>query len=90
VEAPVPNSTLPLEFCGQTGYSVLAFRTAKKKHIAVRGMVIARMIPVLRLPRSGSPEVSSNTEPTAAIALMQEPARNKPLIGVNVPIFHAP
>jgi hypothetical protein len=62
----------------------LASRTAAKKNMAVNGMLIARMTPVISPPKSGLPEASSNTEPTAAIAATQEPPKNTPLLGVNV------
>jgi hypothetical protein len=41
------------------------------------------MIPVVKLPNCGSPDDSSNTEPTAAIAATQDPANNTPLFGVT-------
>jgi hypothetical protein len=62
----------------------LASRTAATKSNTVRGIDKAKMMPVVCIPKSGCPEVSSKTEPTDAIAVMQEPARNKPLFGVNV------
>jgi hypothetical protein len=40
------------------------------------------MIPVVRLPKSGSPEDNSKTEPTPAIAVIQQRASNIPLFGV--------
>jgi hypothetical protein len=61
----------------------LASLTAAKKNNPVRGMLIARIIAVIWTPKSGCPELSSKTEPTAAIALTQEPPRNKPLFGVK-------
>jgi hypothetical protein len=61
-----------------------AFRTAAKNRNTVMGMLIAKIIAVFMLPRSGSPEASSNIEPTAAIAATHEPPRNKPLIGVII------
>ncbi len=51
--------------------------------MAVNGMLMAKITPVISPPRSGLPEASSNTEPTAAIAATQEPPRNTPLLGVN-------
>lgn len=62
----------------------LASRTAATKSNTVRGIDKAKMMPVVCIPKSGCPEVISKTEPTDAIAVMQEPARNKPLFGVNV------
>lgn len=58
--------------------------TAAKKNKAVNGMLIPNIIAVFCIPKSGCPEVSSNIEPTAAIAAMQEPSKNKPAIGVIV------
>ena len=40
------------------------------------------MILVVKLPKSGVPEASSKIEPTEAIALIQQPPKNKPLLGV--------
>jgi hypothetical protein len=58
--------------------------TAAQNRIAVRG-IQATKIPVVReLPNSGIPELNSNTEPTAAIAAMQEPSKKTPLLGVTV------
>lgn len=48
-----------------------------------RGMLLAKIIPVVRVPSSGSPEDNSKIEPTAAIAAMQEPANKAPLLGVT-------
>jgi hypothetical protein len=62
----------------------LASRTAATKSNTVRGIDKAKMMPVACIPKLGCPEVSSKTEPTDAIAVMHEPARNKPLFGVNV------
>lgn len=58
--------------------------TAAKKNKAVSGMLIPKIIAVFCIPKSGCPDESSNIEPTAAIAAMQEPSKNKPLIGVIV------
>ncbi len=41
------------------------------------------MTQVGKLPSSGLPELSSNTQPTAAMAAIQEPARNALLLGVT-------
>jgi hypothetical protein len=56
--------------------------TAAKKNIPVRGMLNVKIIAVVWTPKSGCPELSSKIDPTAAIALIQEPIRNKPLFGV--------
>ncbi|VEP12314.1 conserved hypothetical protein [Hyella patelloides LEGE 07179] len=64
--------------------------TAIQKRIIVTGMLIAKIRVVVVLPNSGCPEESSNTEPTAAIALMQHNARQMPLftvIGVTLNSF---
>jgi hypothetical protein len=61
-----------------------ASRTAAIKKMTTKGMVAARIILVIELPNSGFPEESSNTEPTAAIAEIQEPAKNTPLFGVTI------
>jgi hypothetical protein len=42
------------------------------------------MRPVVVFPKSGFPEVSSNTQPTAAIAATQETNRKTPLFGVTL------
>lgn len=44
------------------------------------------MMPVVRVPSWGSPDDSSNIEPTAAIAATQEPPKKTPLFGVTLPI----
>lgn len=67
-----------------------ASRTAAKKNKAVSGMLIPRIIAVFCVPKSGCPEDSSKIEPTAAIAAIQEPSKNKPLIGVIVFISFPP
>ena len=46
-------------------------------------METARIAPVVTLPKSGVPDDSSKIEPTAAIAVMQEPNNNMPLFGVK-------
>jgi hypothetical protein len=50
----------------------------------VKGILAANMMPVLALPKSGVPEDSSKTQPTAAIAVKQEPINNTPLFGVTL------
>lgn len=45
-------------------------------------MLAANIIAVTDTPSSGVPEESSKIEPTAAIAVIQEPIKNKPLFGV--------
>jgi hypothetical protein len=57
--------------------------TATMKNNTVRGMLKARIMAVVWTPKSGCPELSSNTEPTAAIAVTQELPKNKPLFGVK-------
>lgn len=61
----------------------LASQTAIKKKMTTKGMLTPKIIPVVKFPSSGLPEDSSNTEPTAAIAATQDPARNTPLFGVT-------
>jgi len=70
----------------KNAYLKLAFAsfTAATKNNPVSGILIARIIAVTWLPKSGSPEESSKIEPTAAIAAIHEQARNKPLLGVIV------
>ncbi|NET72141.1 MAG: hypothetical protein F6K62_14750 [Sphaerospermopsis sp. SIO1G2] len=46
-------------------------------------MLKANMMLVVWTPKSGSPELSSNTEPTAAIAVTQQIPKNRPLFGVK-------
>lgn len=46
------------------------------------GILRAKIKVVVWLPSSGCPEVSSNTEPTAAIAVMQQIAKQIPLFTV--------
>jgi hypothetical protein len=62
----------------------LALLTAVKNRNAVRGMVAAKMPPVTNMPNSGAPEEISNTEPTAAIAEIDEPSKHKPVLGVYI------
>jgi len=73
----------PLFFSAPYFWLAFVSRTAARKKMTTRGEVTARIMPVIRLPSSGSPDVSSKTEPIAAIAAMQEPARNTPLFGVT-------
>jgi hypothetical protein len=65
-------------------YFILALvsRTAARKNNPLRGILSPRIIAVFWTPRSGCPEVISKMEPTAAIAVIQEQAKNKPLLGV--------
>jgi hypothetical protein len=58
--------------------------TAAQKHSPVKGMLAAKMIPVVRFPSSGTPEDNSKTEPTPAIAAIHEPNKNTPLFGVII------
>jgi hypothetical protein len=46
-------------------------------------MLKARIMAVVCTPKSGCPELSSKIEPTDAIAVIQEPPKNKPLFGVK-------
>ncbi len=57
--------------------------TAATKNNPVRGILKAKIIEVIWTPKSGCPELNSNTEPTAAIAVTQELPRKKPLFGVK-------
>lgn len=50
-------------------------------------MLSAKIMVVSSPPNSGSPEDSSKIEPTAAIAAMQDRAKNNPLLGVNILII---
>jgi hypothetical protein len=47
-------------------------------------MQAARIALVVVFPKSGVPEESSKIEPTAAIALRQDPNKNTPLLGVTI------
>jgi hypothetical protein len=64
----------------------LASRTAAKKQKILRGMLRARIVPVIGVPYCGVPEDNSKIEPTAAIAATQEQASKKPLFGVVIMI----
>jgi hypothetical protein len=57
--------------------------TAATKNNPVRGMLKAKIMAVVCTPKSGCPELSSKTEPTAAIAATQELAKKNPLFGVK-------
>jgi hypothetical protein len=57
--------------------------TAAQKKIPVRGIQAAKMRLVGVVPRSGVPDDNSNTQPTAAIAAIQDPIKNTPLFGVT-------
>jgi len=61
----------------------LASLTAATKNNPVRGILKIKVIAVAVTPQSGCPELSSKIEPTAAIAVTQDPPRNKPLFGVK-------
>jgi hypothetical protein len=54
---------------------------------AVRGIDAAKILPVTAIPNSGVPELSSNTDPTAAIAEMEAPSRQIPVKGVYTVIL---
>jgi hypothetical protein len=56
--------------------------TAAQKRIPVKGMLAAKMILVVIFPSSGFPEDNSKIDPTAAIAVIQQRAKNTPLLGV--------
>jgi hypothetical protein len=60
-------------------YYILALASliAKYNNPALKGPVTPKITPVTKFPNSGTPEVNSNTEPTAAIAAIQEAANNK-------------
>ncbi len=61
----------------------LASRTAARNRKTPSGTLTTKMTVVGNTPKSGCPEDSSKMHPTAAIAKMQEPAKNKPLFGVS-------
>lgn len=56
--------------------------TAIQNNRPVRGIEAARIAPVIVVPNSGLPEDSSKTEPTAAIAVIQQSAKQIPLLMV--------
>jgi hypothetical protein len=57
--------------------------TAAMKAVIPAGMLKAKMTAVGAVPQSGSPDVSSKIEPTAAIAVKQAIPRYAPLLGVT-------
>ena len=57
--------------------------TAAIKARIPAGMLSARITAVGAVPQSGSPEDSSNIEPTAAIAVKQAMPKYAPLLGVK-------
>jgi hypothetical protein len=57
--------------------------TAAQNNRAVRGILAKSMAVVTVEPNSGSPEDNSKTQPTAAIAVMQEINKKTPLFGVT-------
>jgi len=57
--------------------------TAAKNAVMPAGMLRAKMTAVGAVPQSGSPEDSSNIEPTAAIAVKQAIPKYAPLLGVT-------
>jgi len=57
--------------------------TAIQKKIAVNGVLANKMAVVVVLPSSGCPDDNSKTQPTAAIAAIQERSRRIPLLGVT-------
>jgi hypothetical protein len=60
-------------------YYILALASliAKYNKPALKGPVTPKITPVTKFPNSGTPEVNSKTEPTAAIAAIQEATNNK-------------
>ena len=48
------------------------------------------MLPVTAIPNSGVPELSSKTEPTAAIAEIDAPSKQIPVKGVYMNGYFAP
>jgi hypothetical protein len=58
--------------------------TATIKNNTVKGILTVKMTPVVMVPNSGFPDDNSNTEPTAAIAVIHDPNNNTPLLGVTV------
>jgi hypothetical protein len=56
--------------------------TAVRNKKTVSGIDAAKMLPVTAMPNSGAPEVSSKTEPTAAIAEIEAPSKQIPVRGV--------
>jgi hypothetical protein len=57
--------------------------TAAQNNRAVRGILAKSMAVVTVEPNSGSPEDNSKTQPTAAIAVIQEINKKTPLFGVT-------
>jgi len=57
--------------------------TAIQKKMAVNGVLPNKMAVVVVLPSSGCPDDNSKTQPTAAIAAIQERSRRIPLLGVT-------
>ena len=47
-------------------------------------MLAAKILPVAAIPSSGAPEVISKIEPTAAIAEIEAPSKQKPVVGVYI------
>ncbi len=71
-------------FFGERDYILArASLTAALKARMPAGILRARMTAVGAVPQSGSPDESSNIEPTAAIAVRQAIPRNAPLFGVT-------
>ena len=84
------HPTLCKIFFSYSWFAFLVSCTAIQKRIAVTGILIAKISVVVVLPNSGCPEESSNTEPTAAIALTQHISKHIPLfivIGVTLSNF---
>jgi hypothetical protein len=53
----------------------------------LKGMLATKIAVVAVLPQSGDPDVSSKTQPTPAIAAIQEIPRNKLLFGVIISLI---
>ena len=74
------NKTRPCGFQPPAHY--VEFLTAVKNSTTVKGIDAAKMQPVASIPHSGVPDAISNTEPTAAIAEIEAPSKQTPVMGV--------
>ncbi len=78
-----------MAFSNETGLSANNYMLARASLTASMndrmpaGMLSAKMTAVGAVPQSGSPDESSNIEPTAAIAVKQATPNNAPLFGVT-------
>ena len=68
----------------------MEFFTAVINKKPVRGIDAAKILPVTAIPNSGVPELSSKTEPTAAIAEIEAPSKQIPVRGVYMNGYFAP